>query len=211
MKILIADDHPVVRQGLCEIISKDRAIKQVCEVDSGYKAIEKARCGRFDVIILDISMPGMNGIETVKQLKKEGIRTPVLILSMYPEEQYALRALRAGASGYLTKEAPAEDLIKALKQISRGGKYINHGIAEILANAVNSDNGKMPHELLSDREYEVFQAITAGKSIREISNEFHISNKTVHTYRTRVMDKLQIKSNADMVAYSRSHGLIRAS
>jgi two-component system, NarL family, invasion response regulator UvrY len=208
MNILIADDHPVVRKGLCEIIAKDHAVKQVLEVDSGYDAIEMARNERFDVIILDISMPGMNGIETLKQLKKEGIKVPVLILSMYPEEQYALRAIKAGASGYLTKETPADDLITAVKLISNGGKYISPGISRIMADALTSDSDKMPHELLSDREYQVFRELARGKSIREISEALSIGTKTVHTYRTRILEKLQMKSNSDIVAYAMNNRLI---
>ena len=207
MKVLIADDHHVVRKRLREIMLKDRAVKEVSEVDNGYEAIEMTRKRKFDVIILDISMPGMNGIETLKQLKKESPKIPVLILSMYPEEHYSLRAIKAGAAAYLTKETTPEELMKAVKTLAHGGKYISSGTSRILADALGDDGDKLPHELLSDREFEVFRALSRGRSIREISETLAISTKTVHTYRARILQKLHMKSNADLITYAMSHQL----
>ncbi len=208
IKILIADDHPVVRKGLKEIIEEipDMAVRG--EASTGQEALEKMRKSDFDIVVLDISMPDRSGLDILKQLKSEKPKLSVLVLSMYPEEQYAVRVLRAGASGYLTKESAPEELIAAIRKASKGGKYISSSLAEKLAFDLETDAERPLHETLSDREYQVMRMIASGKTGKEIGEELFLSVKTISTYRARIWEKMEMKSNAELTHYALKHGLV---
>lgn len=208
IRILIADDHPVIRKGLVQIIEDATGLIIEDEASNGYEVLEKIRTNNFDVIILDISMPGLNGLEVLKQIKIIKSNLPVLILSMYPEEQYAIRALKAGASGYLTKESAPEELVKAILKITNGGKYISSSLAEILAFDFLGEKNKMAHELLSDREFQVMSMIASGKTVSEIADELSLSVKTVSTYRSRILSKMNLNNNAELTHYAFENNLI---
>ncbi len=208
IKILIADDHPVVRKGLKEIIEDIPDLAVRGEASTGHEALEKVRKGDFDLVVLDISMPGINGLDILKQLKDEKPKLPVLVLSMYPEEQYAVRVLRAGASGYLTKESAPEELITAIRKASKGRKYISSSLAEKLAFDLETGAGRPLHETLSDREYQVMRMIASGKTGKVIGEELFLSVKTISTYRARILEKMEMKSNAELTHYALKHGLV---
>ena len=190
MKIIIADDHAVVRKGLKQILMDMSGVKVVEEVDSGPALIEKITNDSFDFVVLDISMPGQSGLQALKEIRDRKPKLPVLILSIHPEEQYALRALKGGASGYITKDSAPEELVKAIQKILSGHKYITQSITDKLT---DNFSDKFPHELLSDREYEVFAMIAVGKTITEIGDELSLSVKTVSTYRSRIYEKMSMK------------------
>lgn len=208
INILIADDHPFIRQGLKKVLETSKDMLVLDEAANGNEVLDKLRGHKFDVIILDISMPGESGLELIKTLKKEFPRLAVLVLSAYPEEQYALRALKSGASGYLTKEAATAELIGAIHKISSGGKYISASIAESLAFAIESDSEKLPHEKLSNREYEVMLMIASAKSVREIAEELSLSEKTIGTYRSRILEKMDMKNSSEITYYAMKNSLI---
>lgn len=202
IRILVADDHAIVREGLKQILA-DVSDMTVCdEAASGAETLEKIRKGEYDVVLLDISMPGRSGLEVLKDIKAEHPKQPVLILSMHAEEQYAVRALRAGASGYLTKASAPDELIGAIRKVSYGRKYVSASLAEKLAFALDIDTKKPPHETLSDREYQVMLMIASGKSVKEIAAELCLSVKTISTYRARVMEKMKLKKNAELTLYA---------
>jgi len=202
IRILVADDHAIVREGLKQILA-DVSDMTVCdEAASGAETLEKIRKGEYDVVLLDISMPGRSGLEVLKDIKAEHPKQPVLILSMHAEEQYAVRALRAGASGYLTKASAPDELIGAIRKVSYGRKYVSASLAEKLAFALDIDTKKPPHETLSDREYQVMLMIASGKSVKEIAAELCLSVKTISTYRARVMEKMNMKKNAELTLYA---------
>ncbi len=209
IRVLIADDHPVVRQGIRHMIEGDGDISVTGEVGSGTELLEKARQCPHDVILLDISMPGMSGIEALKQLSGARPPVPVLVISMHPEEQYALRAIRAGASGYLNKEAPPEELTRAIRKVAAGGKYVSPSLAESLATMVGSQGGRPPHESLSDREYEVMTLLASGKPAVQIAEELALSPKTISIYRSRILSKLGLKNTAQLVRYALQNNLAR--
>ncbi len=208
IKILIADDHPVVRKGLKEIIEITPDMMVGDEASNGQEALEKVRKDDFDVVLLDISMPGRSGLEILKELKSEKPELSVLILSMHPEEQYAVRVLKAGASGYLTKESAPEELIAAIKKASKGRKYVSSSLAEKLALYLEIDNERPLHENLSDREYEVMRMIASGKTITEIAGKLFLSVKTISTYRSRILEKMGMKSNAELTHYALKNRLV---
>lgn len=205
MKFLIADDHAIVRKGLAEIIREEFSEVEITEVSNSNDAVEKATHGVWDVILLDISMPGRNGIETLKLLRSNGVNAPVLILSMYSEEQYAIRALKAGASGFLNKETATQELLAAIRRVLLGKKYITHSVAERLA---DTDTEKQPHDLLSDRELQVLQLIASGKTVSEIADEISLSVNTISTYRARILEKLQLSNNAELTRYAMDNHLV---
>ncbi|MBC8358856.1 MAG: response regulator transcription factor [Candidatus Aminicenantes bacterium] len=208
IKILIADDHAVVRKGLKQILAETSDIVAASEAKNGQEVLEKVRKSDYDIVMLDISMPGRSGIEILKQLKDEKPEVLVLVLSMHPEEQYAVRALKAGASGYLTKDSAPEELIEAIRKISQGGKYITASLAEKLAFDLEIDSEKPLHETLSDREYEVMCKIASGKTIKEIAEELFLSVKTISTYRSRILEKMGMKNNTQLVHYALKNRLL---
>ncbi len=208
IKILIADDHPVVRKGLKEIIEVTPDMMVGDEASNGREALEKIRKSDFDVVLLDISMPGRSGLDILKELKSEKPELSVLILSMHPEEQYAVRVLKAGASGYLTKESAPKELIAAIRKASKGRKYVSSSLAEKLAFYLEIDDERPLHETLSDREYEVMRMIASGKTPTEIAGKLFLSVKTISTYRSRILEKMRMKSNAELTHYALKHGLV---
>jgi two-component system, NarL family, invasion response regulator UvrY len=208
IKILIADDHTIFREGLKHILAEYPDLVVADEANNGQEVLDKIWKNNYDMVLLDITMPGMTGLEVLKQLKNDKPKLPVLILSMHPEEQYAVRVLRAGASGYLTKESAPDELIVAIRKISQGRKYITSSLAERLASEFEADSEKPLHDILSDREYQVLRMIAAGKTVKHIAKELSLSIKTVSTYRTRIMEKMNMKTNAEVMHYVIKHQLL---
>ena len=208
IRILMADDHAIVREGLKHIIAKTDDMTVAGEADSGQQLLDKVREQRFDVLLLDIGLPGRNGLEVLKQIKTDLPRLPVLVLTIYPEEQYALRVLRAGASGYLTKESAPERLVEAIRKVSAGGRYVSPSLAERLAVEAAGDISKPLHESLSDREYQVFCMIALGKTASEIADELSLSVKTISTHRARLLQKMQMKNNSELTHYAMQNHLV---
>lgn len=207
IKIIIADDHPLVREGLKRTLLSEPGIEIVAEAKNGQEILDLLNKVDVNLIIMDFSMPGLSGFDIVKEIKKQKPKIPILVLSMHPEERYAIRIIRAGASGYLTKESAPENLITAVKKVSHGGKYITPTLAEQLAIQLESSGFKPPHEMLSDREYQVFLLIAEGLTITEISERLFLSVNTVSTYRTRIFEKLKVHSNSELITYARNHNL----
>lgn len=210
IKVLIADDHSVVRSGIKQILSDESDMQVAGEACNSQEVIEKISNEKYDVLVLDITMPGKSGLEVLTDVKKIRSEIPILILSMHPEEQYAVRALRSGASGYLTKESAPEELVVAIRKINGGGKYVSGSLAEVLAFDLE-DRGKgsvIPHENLSDREFQVLCLLASGKSVKEISKELFLSVKTISTYRTRILEKMKMKSNSELTYYAIQNKLI---
>jgi DNA-binding NarL/FixJ family response regulator len=208
MRILIADDHPIFRAGLKETLAKEHDVDSVGEAESGQKALELARQQRWDVVILDITMPGKGGLEVLQELRRERPKLPVLVLSAHPEEQLALRLLKAGAAGYLTKDKAPQVLIAAVRKVLRGGRYISESLAEKAVQALASPTTKPLHEALSDREYQVMRMIASGKTIQEIGKECFLSVRTVSTYRARTLEKMDMKTNTDLIRYALQNKLV---
>jgi two-component system, NarL family, invasion response regulator UvrY len=208
LRILIADDHPLFRRGLKQIITETSDMVVADEAADGREALSKAATGDYDVLLLDISMPFMNGVDVLSQLRNERPTLPVLMLSMHPEEQYAVRALRAGASGYLTKESAPEELVAAIRKVSTGGKYVSASLAERLAAIVQRDGEALPQETLSHREHQVMCLIASGKTVSEAARELSLSVKTISTYRARILEKLNMKNNAELMRYAIKNQLV---
>jgi DNA-binding NarL/FixJ family response regulator len=208
IRVVLADDHNIVRAGLRELLSDTGDIEVVGEATDGHTVMARVRELEFDVLVLDLSMPGRSGIELIKQVKTEKPKLRVLVLSMHSEEQYAVRALKAGASGYLTKESAAEQLVAAIHRVARGGAYVSPETAERLALEAGAASEAAPHTLLSDREYQVFEMIVAGRGISEIARRLSLSVKTVSTHKTRIMQKMGAASPADLIRYAIRHKLI---
>ena len=208
IKIIIADDHPIVRAGMKQIISEASDMKVADEAGDGRQLLHKIRTENFDVVILDITMPHIDGLDVLKQLKIEKPKMPVIILSIHPESQYALRVLKAGASGYVSKTSAPDELINAIRKVNRGGKYISASVAEKLAFQLEADFEEMPHEALSDREYQVLCMLASGKTVTEIADELALSVKTVSTYRSRILEKMSMKNNAELIHYAVQNKLV---
>jgi DNA-binding NarL/FixJ family response regulator len=208
IRILIADDHAVVRKGLKQILSAITDMQAIDEASNGPEALSMAGKGNYDLVLLDITMPGRSGLDVLKQLRIEKPRLPVLVLSMHPEEQYAVRTLKAGASGYLSKECASEELVAAARKVMEGGKYVSDSLAQRFASQLSQPPGSAPHELLSDREYQILRMIASGKSVTEIGNELALSVKTVSTYRARILEKTGFKNNAQLTIYCIQNGLL---
>jgi DNA-binding NarL/FixJ family response regulator len=208
IRILIADDHPIVRAGFKQVLSETPDLVVADEAGNGQEVLEHLKKKKYDVVLLDISMPGKNGLEILKELKTNYPKLPVLILSIYPEEQYAIRALKAGAAGYLTKESAPHELISAIRKISAGGRYISESLAEKLATYLNVDMTKSPHETLSDREHQVMRLIASGKTVSEIAESLNLSVKTISTYRTHILEKMKMKNNAEITLYAVQNKLV---
>jgi len=201
IKVLIADDHAIVRKGLRQVVKEQAAYMEVDEAEDGQEVLEKVHAGHCDVLVLDISMPKRNGLDILQEIKHSNPNLPILILSVHPEEQYAVRVLKAGASGYMSKDCAPDELVRAIEKVVAGGKYVSATLAEKLAFELSGQSGKLPHETLSDREYSVLLMIGIGKSVGEIANELALSVKTVSTYRARILEKLNLKSNAELIRY----------
>jgi DNA-binding NarL/FixJ family response regulator len=208
MRILICDDHPIVRKGLRDILEQEGASVTVGEAASADEALTLARKQAWDAAVLDITMPGRSGLELLKQLKLEIANLPVLVLSVHPPEQYAVRVLRAGASGYLTKESAPDELLTAVRRIVRGGRYVTPSVGETLVADLGRPEGELPHHGLSDREFEVLRLLASGNRVSEIAAELNLSVKTVSTYRTRVLQKLNLRTTAQIMRYAVTHGLM---
>jgi len=208
IKILIADDHAIVRKGLKQILADAPDIASIDEASSGQEALKKVRENNYNMVLLDISMPGMSGVDVLKQLKTERPKLPVLILTMHPEDQYAVRILKAGASGYLTKESAPDELIAAIQKVWRGGRYISPSLAEKLACDLDSTAMQPLHETLSDREYQIMTMLASGKSTKEIAHELSLGMPTVSTYRFRILLKMKLKNNAELINYVIKNNLL---
>ena len=208
IRILIVDDHAIVRRGLRELLSEEFRGAAFGEASDAQQAMEHLRKKEWDVALLDIALPGKSGLDLLKELKAEWPKLPVLVLSAHPEDQFAVRVLKAGAGGYMTKESAPEELTKAVHKILTGGRYVSPALAEKLALGVTKDLSHSPHETLSDREYEVMSRIASGKTVTEIAEELSLSAKTISTYRTRVLEKLGVKNNAKIVQYAVRNGLV---
>jgi len=208
MRILVTDDHPIFRSGLKETLLKESDVDFVGEADTGQKALELARKQRWDVVILDITMPGKGGFEVLQELRRELPKLPVLILSAHPEDQLALRLLKAGAAGYLTKDKAPQVLLTAIRKVLRGEKYVSELLGEKTVLELVSETTKPLHENLSEREYQVMCRLASGKTIRAIGKELFLSVRTVSTYRARVLDKLNMKTNAELIRYALLNNLI---
>lgn len=209
IRVLIADDHAIVREGLKQIIGGsggNSGIVVAGEAENGQQAVQKVRAGGLDVLLLDISMPDRNGIDVLKQVKKEFPALPVLMLTMHREDQYAIRAMKAGAAGYLNKQSAPAELVNALREVACGRKYISSALAQELANQIGADAGRPPHESLSDREYQTLVMIASGKTVSEIAEELALSVKTISMYRSRLLQKMKMRHNAELTHYAiRNH------
>ena len=207
IRILIADDHAIVRQGLKQIVEENGEMRVVAEAANGADALHKMREIACDVVLLDISMPGKSGIEVLKQIKEEKPGLPVLILSIYPEDQYAVRLIKSGAAGYMTKESAPAQVIEAVRRVAGGKKYISPAVAEMLANELGMQDDKRPHETLSNREYQIFLLLAAAKTATEIADTLALSVKTVSTHRSRILEKMHMRNNAELMHYAIENNL----
>lgn len=208
IRIVIADDHEIVRAGLKQIIADEEDMEVAGESNSGEKLIELVKKNDYDIVLLDLKMSGMNGIEVIKHIKIIRPDIPVIVLSMHAEDQYAVRTIKAGASGYITKETAGENLIAAVKKVVSGGKYISPTLAETLADNIASGGGELPHEHLTDREFQVMCMIASGKTVTEIGAELFLSVKTISTYRQRILEKMNMKNNSDLTRYVIKNNLL---
>lgn len=210
IRILIVDDHAIVRQGLRRILEDAKGMKVGGEASNGVEALKMLRTEKYDVILLDISMPEKNGNDTLKLILERNKDAKVLILSMYPEDQYAVRLMKAGASGYLTKETAPEQLVEAIRNVVAGKKHINPVLAELLLQECGIDSAKPLHKILSDREYQVLRMIGSGKQVSEIAEVLSLSVKTVSTYRAHILEKMKLKNNAELTYYVMQNGLMES-
>lgn len=208
IKVLIADDHAVVRRGLKEILDETDDIIVAGEATNGREVLEKLQSEQWDVLVLDITMPGRSGLDILKDIKQINSSLRVLILSMHAEEQFATRMIKAGASGYLNKESAPDELVKAIRKVFSGGRYVSAAQAERMVNELADDSGKAPHELLSDREYEIICLIASGKTPTLIAKQLSISVKTVSTYRARILEKMRMSTNAELTHYAIKNNLV---
>lgn len=208
IRILVADDHTVVREGIKQILAGQEDIVVEDEAGSGQEVLCKMTTKDYDMVLLDISMPGKSGLEVLEEIKVARPKLPVLILSMHPEEQYAVRMLRAGAAGYLTKASAPQELISAIRKVSKGGKYVTVSLAEKLAFELDAGAEKPCHERLSNREYQVMLMLASGQSVSEVAEELCLSAKTISTYRSRILEKMDMKKNAELTLYAVKNNLI---
>jgi two-component system, NarL family, invasion response regulator UvrY len=209
IRLAIADDHPIVRQGLRRIASDDAGITVIGEAATASELFRLLGAAPADVVLLDVSMPGATFVETLRELRERHPSVKVLVLSAHPEDQWAMRALRAGAAGYLTKDHSPEQLVQAARKVARGGKYVSESMAEKLAGMLDDGTARAPHERLSDREFEVLRALGSGMMVKEVAAQLRLSAKTVSTYRARVLEKMGLESKADLVRYVTAHQLLR--
>lgn len=207
IRIVIADDHAIVRSGLKQILEENHDMKVIAEHDNGIDALKWLRINDCDVVLLDISMPGKSGIDVIKQLHEEKPKLPVLVISIYPEDQYAVRLIKAGAYGYLTKESAPEVVVDAVRHLASGKKYISTSVAEMLANEFDTLNEKPVHETLSDREYQIFLLLASASTATEIAEALGLSVKTISTYRSRILEKMHLRNNAELMRYAVENNL----
>jgi len=208
IRILIADDHAIVREGLKQIVQLTTDIVVAGEASNAGETLEMVRKLPLDLLLLDISMPGRSGLDVLLEVKRDLPHLPVLILSLHPEDQYALRMLKAGAAGYVTKESASEQLIFAIRKVATGGRYMSMPLAERLVFGMAKDDGKDLHEILSNREFQVFRMIAAGQTVKEIGDELSLSVKTISTNRTRIMEKMGLRNNSEFTQYAIRHKLL---
>ena len=208
IRILIVDDHTIVREGIKYVLKGYPDIKVAGEASNGQEALEKITPDDYDVIITDISLPGKNGLDILKDVKRRNLNLPVLIFSMHPEDQYGIRALQAGASGYLMKDCSANELVLAIRKVSSGGKFLTASLAEKLAFHLEHGFTEAPHDRLSDREFQIMRMLIVGKTITEIASELSLSVKTVSTHRTHILEKMKMESNAELVIYAKAYNLL---
>jgi DNA-binding NarL/FixJ family response regulator len=208
IKIVIADDHEIVREGLLRVVGEAEDIEVIGEAANGREVLQWVKKGGFDMLVLDLSMPDHSGVDFIKRLKDESPKLPILVLTMHEEEQYAVRSIRAGASGYLTKESASKELISAIRRVATGRLYINPSVAEKLALDTMTTHDGPPHKSLSDREFEIFQMVVHGRTMTDIAAQLHLSVKTVSTHKARILQKMNMLSIADLVRYAVSNGLI---
>ncbi len=201
IKILLADDHPIIIKGLKQIIEEEDDMKVTGEARNGNEALELMRKNDYDIAILDITMPKKTGVEVIEEMKYLKKKIPVLVLSVHPEDQFAMRVLKTGAKGYMTKESAPEHIVEAIKKIVNGGKYISPALAEKILSDINSDREEAPHETLSNREFQIIIMIASGKTLKEIAEELNLNIKTISTYRQRILEKMNMTSNAELTRY----------
>ncbi|HVY06623.1 MAG TPA: response regulator transcription factor [Burkholderiales bacterium] len=208
IRLLIVDDHAIVRHGLRQVVSESADIEVAAEAGSSAEAVRLLRDNSYDLVLLDISLPDKNGIETLKQIKRDKPQMPVIMLSMHAEDEFGVRALKAGASGYVNKQSAHDQLVTAIRQVAAGRRYISPDLAEELARSIGEGSEKRPHELLSDREFDTLRMLASGKSLAEIAESLSISPKTVSVYRTRLLEKMKLKNNAEIAHYAVKNGLV---
>lgn len=208
MDVLIADDHTIVREGLKQLLTQIPEVDYIAEASNGQEVLNKIKRKKFDVLVLDISMPGRSGLEILKEIKQRKPKMAILVLSVHSEEQYAVRVLKAGASGYISKSSASDELVRAIKTVYAGGKYITNKTAERLVREIEDDSSKPFHEKLSDREYQVMCMIASGKTVRDISEYLCLSVKTVSTYRARILTKMKMENNSELTFYAIKNKLI---
>lgn len=209
-RVLLADDHTIIRDGLKQILADTHDLAVAGEAANGLEVMQRIRDANWDVLVLDISMPGRSGLELIHMIKDEKPELPILILSMHHEEQYAVRAFQAGAAGYLTKESDAELLVSAIRRVANGGVYISEKVAELMVRGIRPANKPLPHNLLSDREYQVFNLLVIGRGLTEIGAELSLSVKTISTHKTHIMQKMGLTNTAELIRYAIAHGLVDA-
>lgn len=202
INVLVVDDHMIFREGIKKVLSTAPDIRIIKEAGNGKEALGVLNVEHFDVVLLDLALPDIDGVDLLRQIKQGSPDLPVLVLSFFPEEQYAIRVLKEGASGYLTKESVPQDLIRAIRKASEGGKYVSAALAERLAESVTGEQERLPHEMLSKREFQIFSMIAAGKSVKEMAYDLSLARTTITSYRTRIFDKLKFKTNADLIRYA---------
>lgn len=208
MRVLIADDHEIVRRGLRELLTKELGRVEVGEAGDSRSTMEQLASGRWDLLVLDINMPGRSGLEILEEARRLCPKMPVLVLSMYPEEEFAVRAFKLGASAYINKRCAAEELVVAIRKIMTGGKYVTPALAERILADISGEKPAAPHQLLSPRELQVLRMIASGKTMKEVAYELALSEKTVATYRARVAEKLGLSTNVELTRYAIKHGLV---
>ncbi len=208
VQVMLVDDHAIVRKGVAEILESSGSIRVIAEAGNTADALDLLSQNDIDVILLDINLPDRQGLDIIDQIKEQSPHTAVLVVSMYPAQQYAIRALKAGAAGYLKKDTTPEELISSVYKVSQGAQYVSPEVAEILASTLQKDADAPSHHLLSDREFQVFRLIASGVKLKDIAEQLSLSPKTVSTYRTRILEKLDLTSNADLVLYAEKHSII---
>lgn len=208
IRVLLADDHAIIRAGIKQILEDTDDLCAMGEAANGHEVMQQIRMAEWDLLVLDISMPGRNGIDVIRLAKEECPRLPILILSMHQEDQYAVRALHAGAAGYVTKESDPDLLLMAMRRVANGGVFVSEHVAEIMVRGLQPVSEVLPHTLLSDREFQVFELLAHGMGLTEIASEFSLSMKTISTHKTRILQKMNLNNLADLIRYAIAHKLI---